>query len=428
MSFMERTAFLSPNQYGFRPKLSTEDAIQRLTSTLYSSLDRGEKLIAVFLDLAKAFDTVDHSVLLAKMYSMGIRGIALQLFKNYLEGRPQRVKISNRFISKDTIVDCGVPQGTVLGPTLFLIYINQLCNLSIDGNIITYADDTALILSGPNWEDTFTKTNSALKSVYKWLNKNYLTLNESKTVYMTLIIDSRTQPAEYHCLKLHSDLCTSAACNCPLISKVKHVKYLGVEIDENLKWNKQIEQLLVKTRFLMFNFYNLRNIVNKTLIITIYKAMAQAILQYGIIGWGGCSKNNISKILVAQKRMLKVALRRKTSYSSDLVFQEANVLDVRQIYLKTLLTYILKNRKQFKIKPNTAGYSLRNENVAIYELPLKNTSLGQRHADFLAPKFYNNLPQQITSIINLKKQKEYLKNWLFENGRQYYDIITKKQI
>jgi len=156
ISYLEKNNLLSKNQYGFRPGLRTENALYNAIQFLYDSLDKGLKTIAVFIDLAKAFDTIQHDILLKILPNFGINNKSLLWFKSYLSNRQQMVKL-NDAISNTGYIEYGVPQGSVLGPILFILYINTACDLNIDGKIVTYADDTCLLFSDKRWEGVYFK-------------------------------------------------------------------------------------------------------------------------------------------------------------------------------------------------------------------------------------------------------------------------------
>ncbi|XP_022163951.1 uncharacterized protein LOC111029296 [Myzus persicae] len=176
ITFLEANELLSKNQFGFRPGRSTTGALYETSKFLYNELDNNKKVIAVFLDLAKAFDTVSHEELIKMLPCFGISNESLMWFKSYLKNRKQVVSI-NGVHSAEGEIDYGVPQGSVLGPLLFILYINNICNLRIDGQVVTYADDTCLLFSGNSWDDVHQKTTVGVNTVFKELNNNKLTLN-----------------------------------------------------------------------------------------------------------------------------------------------------------------------------------------------------------------------------------------------------------
>ena len=167
-------------QFGFRANHSTNHALFSLTETIRDALDNGNFACGIFIDLQKAFDTVDHEILLKKLEHYGIRGLANSWFKSYLTNRQQFVSI-NGFNSKSQTMKFGVPQGSVLGPLLFLIYINDLHKAIKFNAVHHFADDTNLLVTGKNLAVIQKKVNHDLKSLCTWLRANKISLNASKT-------------------------------------------------------------------------------------------------------------------------------------------------------------------------------------------------------------------------------------------------------
>lgn len=148
--FLGNNKLLSKNQYGFRPELGTENALYS-ARFIYNALDNSKKVTAIFLDLAKAFDTLNHHELIKILPNFGLKNISLNWFRSYLKNKKQIVKI-NDIMGEEMKINCGVSQCSVLGPLLFILYNNSVCDIKINGQIVTYADDTCLLFSGVSWD------------------------------------------------------------------------------------------------------------------------------------------------------------------------------------------------------------------------------------------------------------------------------------
>lgn len=242
VKFLERSGVLSERQFGFRAHRSTEDAISLLVNVISSNLDNNINCIGVFLDLAKAFDTVSRPILLKKLEKMGIRGVSLAWFDSYLSERSQLVKVDCHSSGLDK-VDFGVPQGSVLGPTLFLIYINDIHKISLpQAEIICYADDTVILFKGDTWESAFAAAEKGMSNAACWFRDNLLTLNSKKTKFLCFHKSAASSPTNStNLIKIHNcNNVSNLACSCEVICRSNSIKYLGLVIDENLNFKSHI--------------------------------------------------------------------------------------------------------------------------------------------------------------------------------------------
>lgn len=395
-TFLQKNNILSKNQYGFRDNISTADAVNKLISTVVNTLDSKEKCLAIFLDLAKAFDTVSAPLLLNKLEKIGIRGTQHKLLVDYLSNRKQSVQIGEN-VSDEESIQFGVPQGSILGPTLFLIYINELCNLKLrNGHIITFADDTVLLFTGKNWIETNLNANEGFQIITNWLDNNLLTLNVSKTKFITFSIRNNSQPPP-STIKIQAHHCTeSENCSCSELSRVTHIKYLGVHLDNNLNWEVNTRALTGRTRKLIYIFKTLRNVCDRKLLISIFYALSQSVTTYCITSWGGCPKTTLIALERAQRALLKVMCFKKFSFPTSQLYKETSILTVRQCFIKAVVL------EQHKIPISDIMLNTRRQD-RVYLAPSCKTKFAHRFMHFLGPYIYNKISQKI----DLKSKSKY---------------------
>lgn len=413
---------LHPHQYGFRPGHSTEDAVLHLTNKISSILDDKRNCIAVFLDLAKAFDTVSVPILLKKLEYFGIRGLALEWFRSYLTDRSQIIKI-DELISKKLPITFGVPQGSVLGPTLFIIYVNDLLSVmdNTHTNIICYADDTALIFEGDSWSDTSQRAEIGLKRAVEWLNNNLLTLNINKTKLLCFHKTKSSEPKSQINLKIHSECNNPSLCNCPVIEQVHSIRYLGVIVDDKMSYNMHISGVAAKVRKLTHIMYRIRDAADPKIALIVYTALCESIIAYCITSWGGSAMTAMLELERAQRAVLKVLLNRRKRFPTSALYSEAGVLSVRKIFI--LRTTILQHKA---ITNSTTRQNFLAKRKFKVPIPRVNSSFAQRFTHFLGPYIYNIILEKCDiKRDSVNKAKIKLKSWLLKITYEDTEDILK---
>jgi hypothetical protein len=408
IAYLNKFNIISDFQFGFRRSRSTEDAILSLTNLIVDKIESGKKCLAVFLDLKKAFDTVSLPTLVCKMERVGIRGLPLRLLSDYLHGRTQKTKLGDH-ISNEVDITFGVPQGSILGPTLFLIYINDLINLKINhGNIQSYADDTVIVFEGDSWESVFVNANVGLCKVSSWLKSNLLTLNVNKTNYICFTKYDNTQPHVNQNLKIHTCSPTdNLLCNCRDIERVSSTKYLGVILDQRLSWHQHIEFVNGRIRKLVWIFKILRHVANKTLLNQLYVTLAESIMTYCITVWGGATKSKFLEVERGQRCLLKVMYLRPYRFPTFELYKISDQLSMRKLYI---LHTILKLHKTLECNPTLLTRRRKN---TVAPLTAYKSLFAKRQYKTRSAYLYN----KINVKINIYQQNKYngkksLTEWL----------------
>ena len=319
---------LTNNQFGFRTGYSTDLAIHKLCQSIYNTLDNKKYQITLFCDLAKAFDTISHTILLEKLSIYGVRGTANKLFESYLCDRRQYVSINNH-VSSLTTISHGVPQGSVLGPLLFLVYINDIVRCSTKLNFLLFADDTTIYVSGQDLRELEDIVNSELVHVYNWINSNKLTLNVDKTHYMLSHNRTRSQTTNI-----------TIKVNNLEVHRVREIKFLGVIIDDTLRWKAHIDFIKLKICKLIGIIYTIRKKLNPNNIRQVYMSLAYPHLHYCAAIWGGACSTYLLGLFVTQKKLLRIMYFGSKYEHTDPYFRNNCLLKLDDIIVYTTCNFV----------------------------------------------------------------------------------------
>ena len=307
-------------QFGFRKKYSTNHALLSIVEQIRHNLDNGSFACGVFVDLEKAFDTVNHKILLSKLDHYGIRGRANEWVKSYLSNRDQFVNLNNCTSSKNSI-KCGVPQGSILGPLLFIIYINDM-NKAI-ANCVThhFADDTNLLYAHKDPNVIRKVVNKDLDLLFQWLCANRLSLNVSKTEFIIF------RPPK----KNLSDRIVLTLNNTKIFESLK-IKYLGLLMDTRLNWKAHIHELSKKLSQAIGMIYKIRQSCNHQVLLSLYHAIFNSHMTYGLPIWGNATDNILQRIVILQKKAIRAISHSGYNEHSSPIFKDLNILKLKDQY------------------------------------------------------------------------------------------------
>lgn len=416
VQYVKKFNLLSDMQFGFKENISTQDAISQVTTRIYTALDQNRPSLGIFLDLAKAFDTVSHTKLLESLEDLGFRGKSLNLFKNYINDRVQCCQI-NYSKSNERVVEYGVPQGTVLGPILFSIYVNNLFNLQTTGTIISFADDTVVIYQKQTWAELKSAVEKDFVMIKKWFDSKLLTINFEKTLYLPFACDKRGLPdfnnlqIKYQNLMFH-------------INQAETVKYLGVTIDRHLRWDHHINNVVETLRSVIYKFKNMRGILDTQNMKILYYALVESRLTYGMVTWGSAVYSYLKRLEIIQKKFLKIIFQKNITYPSDQLYKESKILDMRQLYFLTIIIFVFKHKNTLvNIEHNYHTRYRLNSHLT----PTCQKSIGQRNHIYLAPRLYNSLPENVKNSKSIMQIKKKTKKYLLSTDRTYiHNLIEMK--
>ena len=391
------------HQYGFQAKKSTVHPIMHLINEIAMAKNNKQISIGVFCDISKGFDTLSHDILINKLNKIGVKNKELDWFRNYLYQRKQFVCIDEEN-SESLEITTGVPQGSVLGPLLFLIYINDLPNAT---ELFTYlfADDSTFLISGKNLNEVITKLNSELKKINSWFRSNKLSLNTEKTKFM--IFNKKEDSIVWEDINVYLDSNNASENNPELISKLSFInsqsqtpaiKFLGVFIDSNLNFKYHIEYVRKKVSNSIYMINRVKNILCTEALLSLYNSFVHSHFMYCLPIWSSCPKTYLEPLYKLQKRAIRIITGSKYNAHTEEKFKKLKILPLHQLaeYVKLLFMYDYINGKLPSSfigvwKRNSEMYNAQRNNRRVDANHFYNPKINFKSIERLPIFHYSNL-------------------------------------
>lgn len=410
-SYLEINNILFDRQFGFKKGTGTEEAVVNVVEYVCSGLDAGFKGVAgVFFDLSKAFDLVDHDILVKKLDFIGFSQNAVELFKDYLRNRRQFVQVGE---SKSGMLDvlCGVPQGSVLGPLLFKIYINDLKNIKFYGKLFMFADDICLLYNYKHEKVLQTQIEYDASILSEFLRINKLILNSGKTKFI-----------KFKPYISRNDEVMSVHIGDNLINESESVKYLGINLCHNLIWEKHINQLKSKISSGIGILYKFRNKLNPETKILLYNSLIHSHLTYLPMIYASKSSSVIKSLQSAQNKALKIVFNLPLRYSTVNLFKNfaKTILPIRGLYKQQILIYVFKCIKGYGFHNIQFHQNLiHSQRITRHATDLNvarcRLEMTKQRVTFAGANEYNQLPENLKNIFILSTFKGSIKQYLLNN-------------
>src|ERR1043165_4473680 len=411
-NFVEKSNIIFSHQYGFQSGRSTFMPLLNMYDKISNAFENSEYSIGIFFDLAKAFDTVNHDILLQKLANYGIRGTQLAWFTSYLEKRLQCVSC-NGALSGFRMVKYGVQQGSNLGPLLFLLYINDLPNVSPILSFILFADDTNVFYSHKSYHTLVQTINNELISIAEWFSANRLSLNLEKTNFILF--------------RSHKKICPPSdslllSINGTLISQVSSSKFLGVYIDQHLTWNDHIKNISAKVAKNIGILYRTSHILPSSIRAKLYYSLVYPYISYCNLVWASTYVSRLHKLVSLQKRVVRIIAGAPSFAHTSPLFLKFNLLKFHQI--RTFQIWVFMYRFTHDLLPwNFSGYFQQGSDIhhhltrssKLYRGIHAHSNSRRFSIKFTGPGVWSRIPLSIQQMPNFQWFKKMLRSNLIKD-------------
>ena len=397
-SFLEDSGILSSHQHGFQKKRSTVTAVAQFLNEIHAAWEDKKYALGVFMDLSKAFDCVQHHILLSKLEKLGVRGVVIKLLKSYLTERKQFVQVNNKK-SSEIDIKHGVPQGSILGPLLFLIYINDLPDQVQHGRMVLFADDSNLITTGKKCEELEIQTFIELANIKQWFEKNGLVLNTNKSNF--ILFKNKNKP----------DLEPSIILGDDPLERARFSKFLGIGIDESLTWDYHTDTLCGQLSSSIFLLRQMRSYCEKDLLTLLYHSLFASKARYGIEHWGGGPAYNMERVLVLQKRAVRILAHLRYGESCREAFKTLKLLTIPSMYILDSVTFVVRNNVGRTTNEISCRQTRQANDFFIEPYRLSSSRAKVQQAGTF---FFNLLPVELKEQKNSSKFRKLLKDYLVD--------------
>lgn len=412
MSHLTKHNIISPCQHGFLNNRSTITALTAIMDGILFSLNSQKYVACILCDLSKAFDLIDHKILLRKMFQCGIRGRALDMFESYLCQRTHYTEIKymhndgnlRRHRSNTANISAGVAQGSILGPLLFLLFMNDLPG-AVSGAVTLYADDTTVLVTGGSRSELIDSCETVLGELINWFNANGLVLNLEKT--KLLVFGSNLVP-------------TTVKVKDITLSNVSDCRLLGITIDSNLQWGSHLSEVSTKLNRGLYVLRKMKKSCDISVLKTIYFAYIHSQLNYGLLYWGTTA--NLESILLLQKKAIRIISGLGQRESCREHFVRLGVPTVCNMYIRAVATYVRDNIDKFQSNCESHDYQTRNPTY-IRSIVAKSAKFYNSYIS-TGIRIYNTLPGEIRQCAPNKFKsslKFYFSDKSFYNVNEYFD-------
>lgn len=405
--FLNKNSILHSAQHGFIQGKSTLTAIVSFMSKIYKCINDNNKCIGLFMDLSKAFDLVNHDLLLQKLQYYGLRGVIHDWLSSYLTNRKQIVVLDHA-TSYEQHIKSGVPQGSILGPLLFILFINDLaCTIDSD-NLVLYADDTSYIGAHGNPACVRSHVQSVLDKFLVWFHNNGLRLNPDKTVFINFTPKRK-----------ESDYCHLLRVDGRSIRQVDATKFLGLYIENNVSWLTHIDNLCLRLSQICYAIYRLVDITTADVIKNYYYACFESRIRYGIAYWGSSTAS--IRAFRLQKRAIRTMVGVSQRCSCRDLFRQLGILPLPSLFIYEVL--LLIRSMESELPRNRDFHSYPTREASNFAIPKHNRTTYENNPLYVGIKLYNklNLPCKNLNISLFKRKlKNYLVDKCFYSMEEYF--------